>query len=147
MFNYNKLQQLFWNYSTKAHNFIQKNIIKVLLFLSTIFFTIHALLVSEISRTLHRHHPSEAVSVSLLFEFSKFVISTILLVIEKRNTKGDFQINFDFFEFSKYAVPALLYLLNENVIFIALSMMDAVNKSFLLHYTTIDTCYRSHLNY
>ena len=111
--------------------FIKKNMVRALLFLTTLFFTLNALLVSEISRTMHRHQPSEAVSVSFLFEVTKLLISASFFFIERRSNKADLLVHFDLLEFLKYSIPALLYLLNEQIIFIAIALMDAVTFELL----------------
>merc|ERR1712000_789602 len=100
--------------------------------------TTQALLVSKVSKDVHNHHPSEALSVTLLFELAKLTLSASLLFLQKRKTPS-LPLRWSWSECNMYAIPALIYLINDNLLFYILRFMEPTTFEVLGNFKILTT--------
>jgi len=108
----------------KVKIFVNENKKELLIGTTTLLLSSQALLYSKIThdrKQIHDH--SVSVAITLLFELAKLFISLFLFGLDTRNKMiGTFMMNFK--ESTMFAIPAIIYLINDNLLFTILSIIE-----------------------
>jgi len=104
--------------------FLNENSKELLIGITTLLLSSLALLYSKIThdrKQIHDH--SVSVAITLLFELAKLFISLLLFGLDSRNRIfSSFMVSFK--ESSMFAIPAIIYLINDNLLFTILSIIE-----------------------
>jgi len=105
-----------------AWNFLQNETLlkrrQVLLGVCTVLLSTQALLISRLTIAHGVHPPVVSMSISLLFEMAKFGICFTLFFLKNGLHS---KVNISWTESRLYCIPALVYLINDNLQFIIFS--------------------------
>lgn len=103
--------------------FVGKNRREVLIGITTVLLSSQAMLLSQLTQK-KEHELSRELSITLLFELSKLLISSSMFFINYNNDSNQALSNFSIRESILYALPAIIYLINDNLIFTIISLLE-----------------------